>query len=216
MPRKKRAVEEVAAPAVEADEVTSEVVDAVGPESAGQSAGNAAGLDEIPGATAPDADDTDLLEALSDEASRALTFRLGEQLYGLPIGFVQEIQQIVELMPLPDAAPALVGLLDVRGLVVPAIDLRTLVGMPRREYTLQTPMVLCRVHGKVVCLIVDAVEDVVEIPHDCMQAPSALYALADRMVGVCRLPQGLVLMLDPERLVPDTALAAADRVGGES
>lgn len=210
MPRKRKADDETAAPVVEASdgvEATTEV--------SGAAAGDDRESREYEQAYEPATDDLDLFDVEAAEVPRALTFRLDEQLYGLPIGFVQEIQQIVELMPLPDAAPALVGLLDVRGLVVPAIDLRTLVGMPKREYTLETPMVFCRVHGRVVCLIVDAVEDVVEIPHDCMQAPSALYALADRMLGVCRLPQGLVLMLDPERLVPDAALAAADVSGGE-
>lgn len=210
MPRKKKADDETATPAVDAPEA-AELPPA---------ADDAAVLDgpasqEVHDADLRAADEPDLFDVVAVEVPRALTFRLDDQLYGLPIGFVQEIQQIVELMPLPDAAPALVGLLDVRGLVVPAIDLRTLVGMPRREYTLETPMVFCRVHGRVVCLIVDAVEDVVEVPHDCMQAASALYALADRMLGVCRLPQGLVLMLDPERLVPDVALAAADASGGE-
>ncbi len=149
------------------------------------------------------------------DVPRALTFRLGEQLYGLPIESVQEIQQIVELMPMPDASPALVGLLDVRGLVVPAVDLRVLVGMERREYTLETPMVFCLVHGQVVCLIVDSVEDVVEVPEGCMQPPTSLYALADRMLGVCRLAQGLVMMFDLERLVPDEALSVAVAAGGE-
>lgn len=147
-----------------------------------------------------------------EDPARVLTFRLDEQLYGLPIDSVQEIQQLVELMPLPDAAPALVGMLDVRGLVVPAIDLRTLVGIVRREYTLETPMVFCRAHGRVVCLIVDVVEDVVEVPPGSIQPPSNLYGLADRMLGVCHLEQGLVMILDPERLIPDAALHVVDAV----
>jgi chemotaxis signal transduction protein len=157
-------------------------------------------------------------EAIEVEAPaatmRILTFRLDDQLFAIPIGYVQEIQQIVELMPLPDAAPALVGMLDLRGAVVPAIDLRTLVGMPRREYTLETPMVFCHVHGRTVCLIVDMVEDVVEVPSSSLQPASKLYAMADRMIGVCRLDQGLVMIFDPERLVPDEALVAADEAGG--
>jgi len=176
---------------------------------------------EEPVVPVPEPEDAPERVAVPEEAAgfvevpRALTFRLGEQLFGLPIETVQEIQQIVELMPIPDASPALVGLLDVRGLVVPAIDLRTLLGLERREYTLDTPMIFCRVHGQVVCLVVDAVEDVVEVPTGCMQPPTSLYALADKMLGVCRLAQGLVMMFDLERLVPDEALAAAVVAGGE-
>ncbi len=157
----------------------------------------------------------ELVESSAEVLSQALTFTIADQLYGLPIESVQEIQQLVELIPLPDAAPALVGLLDVRGLVVPAIDLRLLVGMERRPYTLETPMIFCRAHGRIVCLIVDAVEDVVEIPEGSIQPASSLYALADRMIGVCRLARGMVLMFDPEKLVPDAALAVADSMRGE-
>jgi len=145
---------------------------------------------------------------------QAVTFRLDNQIYGLPLDVVQEIQQLVEFTPLPNAAPALVGLIDLRGVVVPGIDLRVLVGLPPLAFTLETPMVFCRVRGHIVCLIVDAVEDVVDLPVDSLQPPSTLYSLADRMIGTCRLPQGLVLLLDIDRLVPDAALVAADMAEG--
>ena len=145
---------------------------------------------------------------------QAVTFRLDNQIYGLPLEVVQEIQQLVEFTPMPDAAPALVGLIDLRGVVVPGIDLRVLVGLPPHTFTLETPMVFCRVRGHVVCLIVDSVEDVVDLPVDALQPPSALYSLADRMIGMCRLPQGLVLLLDIDRVVPEAALTAADATEG--
>lgn len=146
-------------------------------------------------------------------AAQAVTFLLDGQLYGLPIEAVQEIQQLVEFTPMPDAAPALVGLIDLRGMVVPAIDLRALVGIESRPFTLETPMIFCRVRGHVVSLIVDGVEDVVDLPEGGLQPASGLYGLADRMLGMCRLPKGLVLLLDIERLVPDAALNAADNAG---
>jgi len=142
--------------------------------------------------------------------AQAVTFKLDGQLYGLPIDVVQEIQQLVEFTPVPDASTAVVGLIDLRGFVVPAIDLRTLLGLPSLEYTLETPMVFCRVRGHVVCLVVDRVEDVVDLPTDGLQPPTSLYSMADRMLGMVRIPRGLVLMLDIDRLVPEAALAAAD------
>lgn len=153
-------------------------------------------------------------QEVDGEQAQAVTFQLDGQLYGLPIEVVQEIQQLVEFTPLPDVDPSLIGLVDIRGLVVPAIDLRVLVGMPRRDYTLETPMIFCRVRGHVVCLIVDAVEDVVTLPPGGLQEPSKLYSMADKMLGMVRLPQGLVLLLDIDRLVPDVTLTAADVQGG--
>lgn len=145
---------------------------------------------------------------------QAVTFQLDGQLYALPIDVVQEIQQLVEFTPLPDISPYLLGLIDVRGMVVPAIDLRVLVGLERRPFSLETPMIFCRVRGHVVCLVVDEVEDVVDLPAAGLQPPSALYGLADRLIGTCRLPIGLVLLLDIDRLVPEAALAAADASAG--
>lgn len=154
-------------------------------------------------------------EPLDVELSRVVTFVLADQQYAIPIESVQEIQQIVEFTPVPDVSPALVGMLDVRGLVVPAIDLRLLLGLEPKEYHLDTPMVLLRSRGHLVALVVDEVEDVYEVPEGSMQAPSKLYALADRMIGICRLAVGLVVVLDPDRLVPDTMLSVIDASGDE-
>ncbi len=154
------------------------------------------------------------LTTVTQVVGRIVVFRLANQLYALPIESVQEIQQIVELTPVPDSAPALVGMIDVRGRVVPAIDMRALVGLETGHYELDTPMILCRTHGRLVALIVDEVDDVLSLPEGCMQAPSRLYALADRMIGICRLEIGLIVVLDPDRLVPDMALSASDVEAG--
>lgn len=141
---------------------------------------------------------------------RAVAFRLAGQLYGLPIDVVQEIQQLAELLPLPDDDPALVGLIELRGAVVPVLDLRALVGLEEAPYTLETPMVFCHVSAHQVCLIVDSVDDVVDLPPDSLKQPSALYALADRMLGTVKLEQGVLMLLDIDRLVPAAALAVAE------
>ncbi len=146
---------------------------------------------------------------------QVVVFRLGEQLHALPIECVQEIQQIVEFTPVPGGSTALVGMIDLRGSVVPAIDLRALLGMSMRDYSLDTPMIFFRTHGRLVALLVDEVDDVVDLPDSCMQPPSNLYDLADRMIGICKLDQGLVIVLDPNRLVPDAALPSGDPFSGE-
>lgn len=228
MPRKKKtdvAAENAAAEAVveqataDADAAASgddDTVDIVGADGfiavEVDTEGNAA-----EGARDPSSDD----ESFDDEETpdahlgdRAITFRLDDQLYGMPISVVQEIQQIAELQPLPDEDPALVGLIDLRGTVVPVLDLRVLVGLVRKPYSLETPMIFCRSRDHLVCLVVETVEDVVDLASCSIQPPSSLYSLADRMLGVCRLPQGLVLLLDIEKLIPGAALAIADQMGG--
>jgi len=62
-------------------------------------------------------------------------------------------------------------MVNLRGHVIPAVDLRQIVGMPTQDYTLETPMIICRVRGQLIALVVDQVEDVIELPAGCLQGP---------------------------------------------
>lgn len=211
MPRKSKKAD---APVAESVETTPQ---AERPEAVSEAGESPTIANVDPGlGVADDAIDDAIDDVVVASGEQAVTFTLEGQLYGLPIEVVQEIQQLVQFTPLPDTAHWLVGLIDIRGSVIPAIDLRALLGIATREFTLETPMVFCRVRGHVVCLIVDGVEDVVDIPVGGLQPPTSLYSMADRMIGMVRLPQGLVLMLDIDRLVPDAAIAVAEASeGGE-
>lgn len=142
------------------------------------------------------------------EPARIIVFSMEGQRYGLPIEVVQEIQQIVAFSEIPEHRTAVVGVINVRGQVVPAVDLRLLVGMPAKEYGLQTPMLFVRTAQGLVSLIVDEVEDVIEVPTGALQAPSRMYALADRLLGVMRLEADLVFVFDIDRLVPPETAGA--------
>jgi chemotaxis signal transduction protein len=140
---------------------------------------------------------------------RAVVFDLGSQSYGIPLDQVNEIQQIVAFADVPADGFGVVGMIDLRGEVVPAVDVRRLVGMDERAYTLETPMIIAHSGGHVVALIVDRVEDVLELPEGCLQSASPMHALSSKMIGVARLERGLVYLLDVDRLL------AHGPVGGE-
>jgi purine-binding chemotaxis protein CheW len=132
---------------------------------------------------------------------RAVAFYLAGQRYALPIDRVQEIQQIVAFSEVPGGGLGIVGMVNLRGHVIPAVDVRSLVGLGRQEYTLETPMIICRVRGHLIALVVDEVEDVLELPEGCLQAAPPMHALASKMVGVARLETGLVYVLDLDLLL---------------
>ncbi len=136
-----------------------------------------------------------------DWVERALVFHLGSQRYGIPIEQVNEIQQIVAFSDVPSGGFGVVGMVNLRGDVVPAIDVRRLVGMDELAYTLETPMIIARSGDHAVALIVDEVEDVVRLPEGCLQAASPMHALSNKMIGVARLDSGLVYLLDVDRLL---------------
>jgi purine-binding chemotaxis protein CheW len=142
------------------------------------------------------------------DVGEVVVFMLGQQRYALPIDRVQEIQQIVAMNEVPDSTRGLVGVINLRGDVVPAIDLRQLLGMEHRQYVLETPMVITRARGSLAALIVDGVEDVAAVPPGAIQPPDDIYELADRMIGVCRLEGELVFILDPDELLPERVVRA--------
>lgn len=132
---------------------------------------------------------------------QVVAFFLGGQRYALPIDRVQEIQQIVAFSEVPSGGSGVVGMVNLRGSVIPAIDLRRLVGLPGEEYVLETPMIICRVRGQLVALIVDEVQDVIQLPDGCLQAAPPMHSLSSKMIGVCRLDDGLVYLLDLDLLM---------------
>ncbi|MDH4139858.1 MAG: chemotaxis protein CheW [Coriobacteriia bacterium] len=174
-----RAKEEIAAPVVE----RIEPADAAAEPVADASQVPEATLEEVP------------------QVDKMVAFFLGGQRYGLPIDVVQEIQQIVAFSEVPAQGGAVVGMVNLRGAVIPAVDMRVLMGLPDLEYTLETPMVITRRGPRLVALVVDEVEDVVEVPRGCLQSAPAMHALGDRMLGVCRFETDLVYLLDVERLL---------------
>lgn len=174
--------------AVAADEVTGSVV-----------------ATEDDGATGDVAD-----EVSAVEYGRLVVFLLERQKYALPIERVQEIQQIVAYTEIPDETGVILGMVNLRGIVVPLVDLRCLLGLSAVEYHIDTPMIIARTRDSLVALVVDEVEDVAMMPEGCLQKPSRLHALADRLLGVCRMEPDLVFLLDIDRLVPDEAAVPLD------
>lgn len=136
-----------------------------------------------------------------EDINEAVVFVLAGQRYALPIQAVQEIQQIVAMNDVPDSTPGVVGMVNLRGMVIPAVDVRRLLRMESRGYELQTPMIITRLSGGLVALIVDEVEDVVSLPRHSLQAPDGVYEMAERLLAVCRLENELVFLLDPDRLI---------------
>jgi purine-binding chemotaxis protein CheW len=146
-------------------------------------------------------------EASSLYTGRAVAFFLGGQRYALPIDRVQEIQQIVAFAEVPGAGSSVVGMVNLRGRVIPVVDLRRLLAMTVQDFTLDTPMIICRIREQLVALVADEVQDVIELPGGCLQDPPAMHALASKMLGVARMDDGLIYLLDIDQLLGETLTA---------
>ncbi|QDB78189.1 chemotaxis protein CheW [Georgenia wutianyii] len=131
--------------------------------------------------------------------SQYVTFTLEENLYGIRVGNVQEVLPFRRTTAVPLAPPDVAGLVNLRGQVVLALDLRTRLGLPARTGA-EPMMVVVRLGHEPVSLLVDAIGDVAVVDDEQFEAPPPTlpHALREVIRGAYKLPGRLLLALDVE------------------
>jgi purine-binding chemotaxis protein CheW len=138
--------------------------------------------------------------------SQYLTFRLGEEEYGVPILAVHEIKGQSAITPLPNAPPCIPGVMNLRGTIVPVVDLRAKFGLPDVEHSRFTVIVLVVVGTKIVGMRVDAVTDVVSLAAAEIQAVPDLGGAENGCVsGLARTGDKLLVLLDVDKVLDGDA-----------
>ena len=145
------------------------------------------------------------------------TFRVADLFFGVSVDGVQEVLRNQPMTPVPRASEAIHGLINLRGQIVTAVDLRYCLGLPPREEG-QLPMnVIVRVGGEAVSLLVDDIGDVIDTAGiELEPAPSNMPAEVQRVItGVRPLPGEILLILDAAKAVDVSAIgkpAGTDRL----
>ena len=131
------------------------------------------------------------------------TFWLDGDLYGVEVAHVQEVLKSQGLTRVPLAPVAVAGLINLRGQVVTAIELRERLGRPPRPEGTDAVVVVVRLHGEAVSLLVDAIADVVDVdPADFEAPPDTLDGSARELIrGAFKLDGHLLLALDVHKAV---------------
>ncbi len=131
------------------------------------------------------------------------TFFLNDQFLGVPVEHVQEVIRFQEMTRVPLVPPVIRGLINLRGQIVMAIDLRRRFGMPERPESEPPMNVVVRTDDGAVSFLVDEIGDVLEAEEDSFEAPpDTLRGPGRDMVrGVYKLRERLMLVLDAERAV---------------
>lgn len=145
---------------------------------------------------------------LTTDGSQFLTFQLGEELYGVDILRVQEIKGYTAVTKIPNTPPHIKGVLNLRGTIVPIVELRTKFGMETIDYTMFTVIIVVVVREKIMGLVVDAVSDVLNIDKKDIQPPPQFGASVDVsfLNGIGKSGDKLVALLDMDRLLNDSDL----------
>jgi len=143
-----------------------------------------------------------------------LTFALGQEEYGVGILKIQEIKGYSAITPLPNAPAFIKGVLNLRGTIVPIVDLRKKFGMPEEAYTKFTVIVVVQVQGhpaasgtagptQTMGFIVDAVSDVLTVTGADIQPTPDLHGQVDTsfLTGLAKTGEKLVILLDIDKVL---------------
>jgi len=138
------------------------------------------------------------------------TFWLADHCYGVDVLDVQEVLMVHELTRVPCAPPVVQGLMNLRGLILTAIDLRRRMDLPERDQGVTPSSIVIRAEDGPVSLLVDRIGDVVEVgPETFEPAPDATTGTArDLVIGAYKLDGVLLLELDTKRVIADTTASA--------
>ena len=142
------------------------------------------------------------------DGSEFLTFALGEEEYGVDILKVQEIRGYDAVTRLPDAPDYIKGVINLRGTIVPVIDMRLKFRLASADYTPVTVMIVLNVADRIVGIVVDSVSDVIRLGSDHIRPVPELGATIDRqfLTGIGTLEERMLILLDIERLMTSTEM----------
>jgi purine-binding chemotaxis protein CheW len=147
--------------------------------------------------------DDNIKTQLSGKTLQAVTFALGSEEYGVDIAQVQEINRMVTITHVPRAPQFMEGVINLRGQLIPIIDLRTRFGMQRSERTKNTRIVVTEIGNKRIGMVVDSVSEVLRIPVEQIEDAPDLVAGVDTeyIRGVGKMGDRLIIMLDLARVI---------------
>lgn len=127
-----------------------------------------------------------------------VVFELENEKYGVDIASVEGIIKMQEITRLPHAPEFIEGITNLRGTIVPVVDLRTRFGLPRKEPTRDTRIVIANMDSSKVGIIVDAVTQVIRVPEDKIEPPPQMSVTINSafIKNIAKLESELVILLD--------------------
>ena len=127
-----------------------------------------------------------------------VTFNLGSEEFALDILLVQEINRRVEITKVPKTPEFVEGVINLRGKIVPVLDLRKRFGLVGHEFTAQSRIIVVNIDNRVLGLLVDSVSEVLQIPAHTIEPPPPLVAGIDAayIKGIGKFEDRLLILLD--------------------
>lgn len=134
--------------------------------------------------------------AISGKPAQLLIFTVGDQRCALYLSEVEEVVRAVQITPLPKAPEIILGMVNLHGQVAPVINVRRRLGMPQREITLASQLVITHTAQRTVALVVDTVTGVIEYSAQDLAGAEYIAPGIEYVQGVVKLKDGLAMIYD--------------------
>jgi purine-binding chemotaxis protein CheW len=140
---------------------------------------------------------------------KVIVFQLADEEYAIPVKQVRSIEKVQHITRIPRTAPFVKGVINLRGVVTPIIDLRTRFGLEELTHSENTRIIIVTLETMEVGLIVDAANDVIDIPQDMIEPPPEVVGTveADYISGVAKIGKRLMILLKLENVLNVNELA---------
>lgn len=134
---------------------------------------------------------------------KVIVFRLKDEEYAVAVEQVGGIEKLESITRIPQTADYVKGVINLRGVITPIIDLRTRFGIEEMEHTDSTRIIIVYYDGIEVGLVVDAANDVIDIPHGAIEPTPEVVGVVDvdYIKGVAKLDKRLLILLDLEKVL---------------
>lgn len=130
-----------------------------------------------------------------------IVFTLGDQRYALPLPEVDRVVRMVAITPLPEAPGIILGVVNIRGRVIPVINMRRRFHLAEREIALADQLVVAHTVRRPVALVADAVLDIIAYPAQNLIAAAQIVPGMEYVEGVIKLENGLILIHDLDKFL---------------
>ncbi|EFL53189.1 CheW protein [Solidesulfovibrio fructosivorans JJ]] len=137
------------------------------------------------------------------ELLQLVTFSIGEEEFGVDILSVQEIIRMMDITKVPRAPEFVEGVINLRGKVIPIIDLRRRFGLSTRDHDKHTRIIVIEINNMIVGFVVDSVSEVLRIPASTVEPPPPVVSglESEYISGVGKLEDRLLILLDLDKLL---------------
>jgi purine-binding chemotaxis protein CheW len=131
-----------------------------------------------------------------------VAFKIDTEEFAVDIASVQEINRAVDVTRIPNAPSHVQGVMNLRGKIIPVVDLRTMLGFEAKTADRQSRIMVIEIDGLVAGFLVDSVSEVVRLPESAVEAPPALAGAAesDYVGGVGKVDDRLLILLNLQKL----------------